>query len=122
MALLAVVAASGLPACRAGAVHVDFRPRSHTTYHYTVTVHAETTTTIAGRPPNHRVSDERITAQHTVVSASTDGVIVDVTLRVAGGPDRNFEVRLDRTGSLTEVQRVERLPASLLGDLGLSEV
>ena len=103
-------------------MRVSFSPRPNATYRYAVTVHAETTTTIDGRPPNHRVNDEQIEARHTVVAADRDGVVVDVVLQVPGTPDRTFEVRLDRTGSLAEVQRVERLPASLLGDLGLAEV
>src|SRR3954454_12396139 len=107
-ALAAALAASVLPSCRPGAVRVSFQPRPHASYRYAVTVHADTTTTVEGRPPNHRVSDEHIPPRHTVVSAGRDGVVVDVFLRVPGGSDRTFEVRLDRAGSLTEAQRVER--------------
>ena len=42
-----------------------------------------------------------------------------------GGPNlgaRTFVVRLDRAGQLAEVQRIEDLPASALGILGLTEI
>ena len=73
---------------------------------------AETTTRIAGRLPQPA----------DVVELDPTGVLVAVRLHTNGEPDRNFQVRLDRAAALAEVQRIETLPASVLGDLGLSEV
>jgi hypothetical protein len=37
-------------------------------------------------------------------------------------PERTFQVTLDRAGSLVAVQRIEDIPSSVFGELGLSEV
>src|SRR5437764_1530978 len=109
-------------ACRTGSVHVAFRPAPHARYRYAVDVHADTTTAVQGRPTNHRITDEHFKADHTVLSADRGGVLVAVRLQAPGVPERSFQVRFDRAASLAAVQQVESIPASVLGDLGLSEV
>lgn len=111
-----------LGACKPGAVRVDFRPRSGTTYTYAIDVKAETTTAIDGRPTTRSVSDEHLQAHHVVQAIEGGGVVVDIKVTGPSVPERTFEVTLDRAASLVEVQRVEDIPASVLGDLGLSEV
>jgi hypothetical protein len=111
-----------LGACKPGAVRVDFRPQSGSSYTYAIDVKAATTTAIDGRPPSRSESDEHLEAHHVVQAVEGGGVIVDVKVTGDGVPERTFEVTLDRAGSLVAVQRVEDIPTSLLGDLGLSEV
>jgi hypothetical protein len=57
-----------------------------------------------------------------VQAVEPGGVTVDVKVTGDGVPARTFEVTLDRTASLVAVQRIEDIPSSVLGDLGLSEV
>jgi hypothetical protein len=118
----AVVAMLLLGACKPGAVRVDFRPRSGSTYTYAIDVKAATTTAIDGRAPTVSTSDEHLEARHVVQAIEGGGVVVDVKVTGSNAPERTFEVTLDRAASLVEVQRIEDIPASVLGDLGLSEV
>src|SRR3954470_24895463 len=111
-----------LGACKPGAVRVDFRPRSGSTYTYAIDVQAQTMTAIDGRAPSRSESDEHLQAHHVVQAIEGGGVVVDVKVTGSGVPERTFEVTLDRAASLVAVQRVEDIPASVLGDLGLSEV
>ena len=119
---LAATAVLLLSACKPGAVRVDFRPRSGSTYTYAIDVKAATTTAIEGRAPTVSSNDEHLEARHVVQAIDGGGVVVDIKVTGASGPERPFEVTLDRAASLVEVQRVEDIPASVLGDLGLSEV
>jgi hypothetical protein len=122
LACAAALAVLGLGACRPGDVRVDFRPHRGAQYRYVIDVQAATTTALQGRAPTHNETDQRLTARHTVEAVDTDGVTVDVRLTGSGSRTRSFEVRLDRAGSLAEVQRVEDIPAEVLGDIGISEV
>ena len=124
MRRLALVLACALllPACRSGSVRIDFRPRANGHYAYAIDVTASTTTTIDGRSPTRSANDEHLRARHVVQEVGRDGVVVDIHVTGPGVPDRSFEVRLDRAAALVEVQRVQDIPSSVLGDLGLSEV
>ena len=118
----ACLAAASVGACTPGAVRLAFRARPGTEYRYAVEVHAETTTSVQGQTPTHRVTDQHLVAEHRVVASDGSGVVVDVRLSGDGVQERTFRVRLDRAAALTEVERVDDLPAQVLGDLGLSEV
>lgn len=111
-----------LTGCRTGSVRIDFRPRLAGRYSYTIDVQASTTTAIDGRTPTRTTSEQRLQARHVVQEVDLEGVVVDVRVTGPGVPDRTFEVRLDRAGALVEVQRVQDIPSSVLGDLGISEV
>ena len=114
-----MLASSG---CRDGAVRVSFRPEVGAEYVYRVRVVAEVVTRIADRPVRRTTDDDVFTARHTVLAAGPDGSRVKVRLETEGQEDRTFEVRLDRVGQLVEVQRIEGIPADVLGGLGLSEI
>jgi hypothetical protein len=119
---VALAGALVLAGCRSGSVRIDFRPRLNGRYAYTIDVKASTTTAIDGRTPTRNASDQRLQARHVVQEVDRAGVVVDVHVTGQDVPDRSFEVRLDRAASLVEVQRVQDIPTSVLGDLGLSEV
>ena len=118
--LLAVVVllAAPLGACRDGTVRVAFRPTEGTRYTYRVTVTADVVTRLGDRPARHTTEEDVFTAHHTVLS----GGRTEVRLVAAGEEARTFVVRLDRAGQLAEVQRIEGIPADILGGLGLSEI
>lgn len=112
-------------ACGDGAVRLAFRPSPGDRFTYEITVHSTTSTRVDG--VDDRDADERIVlrAEHEVLRAGPQGSTVRVRLREVsdpGGTTRTFEVRLDRSAQLSAVERVEGLPAEVLGDLGLSEI
>jgi hypothetical protein len=120
--LLVVVLLTG--ACRDGTVRVAFRPAADTRYAYRVTVTADVVTHLGDRPPRRRTEEDVFTAHHTVLEAGRSGSTVEVRLEAEGRGEepRTFVVRFDRGGQLAEVQRIEGIPADVLGGLGLSEV
>jgi hypothetical protein len=118
----ALVAVLALAACRPNGVRITYRPQRGDTSTYRVEVHAEVTTTIGDTAPRHTVDDQVLMARHSVLSGGAGGSSVQVRLTGQGEAPRTFVVRLDRAGHLAEVQRVEGLPASALGGLGLSEI
>ena len=108
--------------CGRGTVHIAFRPATGAHYDYRVTVTARTVTTV-GQDPSQTSSDHQVLrAEQAVLSADADGSRVQIGLTGQDSGTRTFIVRLDRAAQLAEVQRVEGLPASVLGDLGLSEI
>jgi hypothetical protein len=111
-----------LGGCRDGSVRVSFRPAVGGEYVYRVRVTAEVVTRIADRPVRRTTEDNVFTARHTVLAAGPNGSRVRVRLDTEGQEPRTFVVRLDRTGQLAEVQRVEGIPVDVLGGLGLSEI
>lgn len=111
-----------LAGCRPDGVRLAFRPADGATYAYRVEVHAEVVTRIGDTPERRRVHDDVLFADHAVQSTTGRSSRVQVRLRGEGQPARTFEVSLDRAAQLAEVQRIEGLPASALGTLGLSEI
>ena len=116
--VVALVGVAALAGCRADGVRLAFRPAAGSQYSYRIEVHAEVVTRIGDTEPRRRVDDDVFTAEHAVLDAGR----VRVRLSGSGEPTRTFEVRLDRGGLLAEVERIEGLPASALGTLGLSEI
>jgi hypothetical protein len=117
-ALLALVGG----ACRDGTVRVAFRPVTGAEYTYRVTVTADLVTRLGEEAPRHATEEDVFVARHKVLSSSRTGSTVEVLLEAEGEDPRTFVVRLDRAGQLAEVQRIEGIPADVLGGLGLSEV
>ena len=113
-----------LSACRPDGVRLAFRPATGAQYAYRVEVHAEVVTRIGDTEERRRVDDDVLFADHAVLAGSGRSSRVQVRLRGEGEgqPTRTFVVSLDRAAQLAEVQRIEGLPASALGTLGLSEI
>lgn len=111
-----------LGACRDGTVRVAFRPVAGAEYTYRVTVVADVVTRLGDAPAHRDTEEDVFTARHKVLSTSRTGSTVEVRLEAEGEEARTFVVRLDRAGQLAEVQRIEGIPADVLGGLGLSEV
>ena len=111
-----------LSACRPDGVRLDFRPDTGAQYAYRVEVHAVVVTRIGDTEERRRVDEDVLFADHAVLSGSDRSSRVQVRLRGEGQPTRTFVVALDRAAQLAEVQRIEGLPASALGTLGLSEI
>ncbi|HVF74711.1 MAG TPA: hypothetical protein VM938_06655 [Acidimicrobiales bacterium] len=120
--LLLVASVAGLAGCQDGTVQVAFRPATGARYDYRVTVTAEVVTRIGDRPERRSTEDDVFTARHSVLSTGDDGSRVEVRVEAAAEEPRTFVVRLDRAGQLAEVQRIEGVPADILGGLGLSEI
>ncbi len=120
VALAVTVALVG--ACRDGTVRVAFRPERGDRYAYRTEVRAESVTSFGTEPPRRTVADGVLEAHHAVLDTGPDGTTVRVRLRHVGGETATFVVRLDRAAQLSEVERVQDLPAEVLGDLGLSEI
>lgn len=122
LATAAIAALLALTACRPDGVRLAFRPSTGASYAYKVEVHAEVVTRIGDTEERRRVDEDVLFADHAVLSGSGRSSRVQVRLRGEGQPTRTFIVSLDRAGQLAEVQRIEGLPASALGTLGLSEI
>jgi hypothetical protein len=126
LALLAAVAAllATFGACDDQRVRVTFRPDDGARYRYEIRVESTSDLELEGRPPEHRDDDVVLHASHRVLSVGDEGSRVEVVLRPRDDPStsRTFQVRFDRAAQLSEVQRIEGLPADVLGELGLSEI
>ena len=122
LAVLAVAALTLASGCREETVQLGFRPRPGDRYEYRIEVRAESTATLGTEPPRRSVADDVFEARQSVLDVDPQGSRVEVHVRRAGGERRTFVARLDRAAQLVEVQRIEGLPASALGGLGLSEV
>ncbi|MGH9179018.1 MAG: hypothetical protein ACRD0N_10750, partial [Acidimicrobiales bacterium] len=123
LALGALVAALLTAGCREDTVRLSFRPAPGQRATYRIDVRAVAVTTIGDEAPRRRVTDTELRAEHRVLDSGPDGSRVEVRLHTEeDGPAAVFEVRFDRGGQPTEVQRIEGLPAGALGDLGLSEI
>jgi hypothetical protein len=121
-AVTAAAVAAAPAACGAGTVRIAYAPPRGARATYRVTVHATTLTRVQGQPERRTNDDEVLAATHEVLSSGQDGSRVRVTLVAQGGQPRTYVVRLDRAAQLAEVQLVEGVPATALGDLGLSEI
>ena len=123
LAVLLVLVAAG-QGCSDQRVRVTFRPDDGARYRYEIRVRSTSDIELDGRDPEHREDDLVLEASHRVLSAGRDGSRVEVVLRPRNDPGaaRTFVVRFDRAAQLSEVQRIEGLPADVLGELGLSEI
>ena len=122
-ALALVVALLGLgTACRDDRVRLAHQPQPGDRYSYRVEVRAVAVTTVGQEGPRRTVTDEVFDVRHDIMDVNPAGSVVNVRLEEKGDPPRTFVVRLDRAAQLAEVQRIEGLPASALGDLALSEI
>lgn len=103
-ALLALVGAGGITACRDDTVRVTFRPAVGGVYRYEVSVRSHSEVRIPGETPEIR--DERVVLQseHTVLDAGPEGVRVRVILGDASGSVRTFVVVFDRAAQLESVE------------------
>lgn len=117
-----VAAAASLGGCQPDTVDLAYRPAPGARYAYAVDVRSSTTTTLPGQEPRTTDDDFVLAARHRVLDAGSEGSRVEVTLDSPGRDERTFVVRLDRAAQLSEVQRIEGLPARVLGNLGLSEI
>jgi hypothetical protein len=122
LSAIVVVALLIVGGCGGGTVHIAFRPADGARYGYRVTVSARTVTTVGQEAPQTSSDKQVLRAEQSVLSVDADGSRVQIRLTGDGSGTRTFVVRLDRAAQLAEVQRVEGLPASVLGDLGLSEI
>ena len=118
MALL-VGAAAG---CRDDTVSVAFRPNVGDTYRYEVHVRTETEVRLEGGEPEVSRDDALLRAEHRVLTAGPGGIRVQVVLAAAGEDARTFVVRFDRAARLESIERIEGIPESALGELGVSEI
>jgi hypothetical protein len=108
--------------CKDDTIHLAYRPKPGDHHTYEVRVRAVTVRTIGGGEPNRTEIENVFEAHHSVLEAGPAGSRVEVKLIEQGGEARTFVVTLDRAAQLAEVQRIEGLPASALGGLGLSEI
>ncbi len=118
--VVAVLAAAA--GCGSDTVRLGFHPDAGAAYTYRVEVESLTVVSVDGSP-SQRVEDRfELRAQHDVLAAGTESSRVRVRLSGPNVGARTFVVRLDRAGQLAEVQRIEDLPAQVLGSIGLTEI
>ena len=113
---------SGAAGCGEGTVQLGFRPEAGSTYEYEARVSSRTTTELAGRPPETAEDGTVLEVRQRVLDVSDEGARVEVVLRRPRVGDRAFVMRFDRAAQLTAVESVEGIPATALGELGLSEI
>ena len=113
MAVAVVVAGAG-GGCRDDRVRVSFRPSVGDVYRYETVVRTETTVAFDDQEPTERRQTSTLRAEHRVVRAGSDGVVVRVELEGAGEPLQTFQVRYDDA-------RVEEVSGGA-GVLGLPEI
>ena len=119
----AVLASSAvLGGCRDDTVRLTFLPSPGDRSTYRIEVRAVTVTTVGEEHPRRAVAETVLEAGHVVLDSGPGATRMQVRLSEQGGPASTFVIRLDRAAQLTEVQRIEGLPAGALGDLGLSEI
>lgn len=115
---LAAITAS----CRPGTVHIAYRPQPGSVQTYTVQVRSRAVTRIAGQAPDRTEQSSTLEVTHRVLDRRGPSSDVQLTVRNSAGGVRTFLVRLDRAAQLTQVRRVEGLPASIFEDAGLTEL
>jgi len=114
-----VVALAG---CRPDTVAVSFRPKVGATYRYQIDVTADTTTTLEGQAPAHKVDHVELLEEQTVLAADASGVLVRVLVGQPGSTAQAFVVRFDRSAQLTSIDTAEDASADLAGALGVPEI
>jgi hypothetical protein len=118
----ALGAALVVGACRPDTVHISFKPPSGGVYRYDVHVRAVSVSALGTARPRRSVDDFVLHAEHRVAAVGAHDTEVQVTLDIPGVGRRTFSARFDRGAQLTEIQRIEGVPAAALGQLGLSEL
>lgn len=103
-------------------MRLSYRPQPGDKQVYRITVRAESITTLADEPPRQSVETDTFVTRHAVLEARADGSTVEVELEPEGLVARRLVVRQDRAAQLVAVERIEGLPAQLLGRLSLSEL
>jgi hypothetical protein len=116
------LAAALLAACRPDTVRITFTPAANATYRYDVHVRAVTNSTLADAAPRKSVDDFVLHAEHRVVSVGARSTELEVKLDIPGVGLRTFTAEFDRGAQLSRIQSIEGVPASALGQLGLSEI
>jgi hypothetical protein len=124
VAVAAAALAVGGAACDGdGAVALSFQPAVGTELAYRTDVESTTVTDVPCQPFSRRTERTRIDSTQQVLDVGDDGgVRVQVELSRRGTGTRTVVVRFDRAAQLTTVESVEGIPASSLGDLGLSDI
>ena len=116
---LAVIGA----ACDDPAIQLTYRPAVGSKTVYRLKVSTSTTTKLEGEATTHRNESFVLRSEQLVQSAAPGSETqVSVRLTGAGRDARDFQVRLDRGGQLASVETVGGVPASALGNLGISEL
>ena len=121
-AAAAVLVLLPLGACREGTVSIAYRPDAGARFRYSVAVESTATTRLAGQGADTTTRSSDLDVDHRVLRSGPSTAEVEVRLDPTTGPTRTFVVRFDRAAQVTEIERVEGLPAEVLGDLGLSEL
>ncbi len=108
------MAVAGLGACEPGTVEVRFRPEVGDEFRFRSEVSTTATRVVDGRA---ETTTERAVLDATeTVTGIDDGVVaVSVTVARDGGTPRTFEVTLDRSARLADVDLVEGVPVEALG-------
>jgi hypothetical protein len=109
--------------CDDPAIRLTYRPRVGTRTVYRLNVTTSSTTELEGEPIRTRKESFVLKSDQRVRTAER-GAETQVSVRLTGRGQqpRNFVVRLDRGGQLATVETVEGVPASALGNLGISEL
>jgi hypothetical protein len=111
-----------LAACRPDTVRIAFKPPPNARYRYDVHVRAVTRSTLADAAPRHSVDDFVLHAEHRVVAVGAGDTELEVKLEIPGVGQRVFTAAFDRGAQLSRIQSIEGVPATALGQLGLSEI
>lgn len=121
-AVLALAATAAGCATEDGTVTLAFRPEEGTVLEYETAVETSTATDVPCQPPTERTDVATLRSTQRVLEVGDGGVRLEVAISRPGIGTRTVVVRFDRAAQLTAVEEVEGIPASALGDLGLSEV
>ncbi len=111
-----------LAACRPDTVRVAFAPTQGARYRYDVHVRAVTRSTLADGAPRDSVDDFVLHAEHRVVAVGHNDTELEVKLDIPGVGERTFTALFDRGAQLRRIESIEGVPATALGELGLSEI
>lgn len=121
-AVVALGASLSLAACDDPAVRLTYRPTVGTKTAYELRVQTSTMTKLEGQPTNARTDSFVLRSNQKVKGKPGSNTQVEVVLTGDGQRTRTYMVRLDRAGQLATVETVEGVPASSLGNLGISEL
>lgn len=112
-----VVAATVVPllGCRPDTVSLRFEPREGATYRYRYEIEVSVTRTVEGDAPETTEVTTTLTSSQKVIKRTTEGTVVEVTLRSEGTAPRTAIVVLDRAGSLQAIEQIAGLPGAALG-------
>jgi hypothetical protein len=103
-------------------VLIAFAPPADARYRYDVTVRAVTRSTLANAVPRRSEDDFVLHSQHRILSVGPKTTEVEVKLEIPGVGTRTFNAAFDRAAELSRIQSIEGVPATALGQLGLSEI